>query len=102
MRRREFVAGVGGVAGSAVVPLAAQPPAMPVVGILNPPDMNAAGMVAFRKGLSETGYVEGQNVAIEFHWAAPRYPTAFDLIIYAAVHARMRVMTLYCAVRGWG
>jgi len=75
MRRRDFIAGVAGVA---TYPLAvrAQQAAMPVIGFLNggSPDGYFAFMVAaFRRGLKETGYVEGQNVAIEFRWAEGQY-----------------------------
>jgi putative tryptophan/tyrosine transport system substrate-binding protein len=76
MRRREFIKFIAGSAVAWPLTASAQP-AMPVVGILNGAsaqefDMIAA-LAAFRKGLSETGYVEGQNVAIEYHWAAGHY-----------------------------
>ena len=74
MKRREFIAGV---AGTAAWPLAvlAQQTSMPVVGYLNAssPRINPEFLVAFRRGLAETGYVEGQNVAVEYRWAQDEY-----------------------------
>ena len=85
MRRREFIALLGGM--SAVSPLTAlaQQGAMPVVGFLSLRSASETKelLAAFQQGLSETGYVEGRNVAIESRWADGRYerlaPLAADL-----------------------
>ena len=70
MRRREFIAGLGGAAG---LPLAvhAQQTAMPVVGFLRSgsPQLNAHLVAAFRQGIGELGYIEGRNVTVAYRWA---------------------------------
>ena len=69
MKRRAFLAALGGVVA---VPLAAQgQQVVPVVGFLNPtsPLGYPSAIAAFRQGLSESGYIEGQNVKIEYRWA---------------------------------
>src|SRR5262245_4351548 len=74
MRRREFITMVGGLALARPLAAQAQQPTSPRIGFLSVarPDEYQPRIAAFRRGLQEYGYVEGQNVAIEYRWADGR------------------------------
>jgi putative ABC transport system substrate-binding protein len=95
MRRREFIAALG---GAAVWPLAtrAQQPVVPVIGFLSSrsPSESAGVVAAFRQGLREAGFVEGQNLAIAFRWAEGRYDR---LPALAAELVGLQVAVLFAA-----
>jgi len=96
MRRRDFIKAV---AGSAMTwPLAArsQQPAMPVVGFLGVSSVGAQPyLAAFRQGLSETGYVEGQNVLIEYRWIEDQHNRLPDLAADLISHHVNVIVTLF-------
>jgi putative ABC transport system substrate-binding protein len=75
MQRREFIIPLRGAAVSWPPDTRAQQPMMPLIGYLGPtsPESYPHVMAAFHQGLKETGYTEGQNVAIEYRWAQGQY-----------------------------
>ena len=95
IRRREFITLLG---GAVAWPLAAQgqQPAMPVIGFVSSraPGESAGVVAAFRQGLGEAGFVEGQNLAIAFRWAEGRYDRLPALV---AELVNLRVAVLFAA-----
>src|SRR5271165_46686 len=99
MRRRQFIAGLGSAAASSAIrPLAAhaQQAALPVVGFVNSGSADAfAGYIAaFRKGLGETGYVEDQNVTVEYHWLEGQFDRLPALVTDLAHRRAAVIVTL--------
>jgi putative ABC transport system substrate-binding protein len=75
VNRREFIMLLGGAAAAWPLAARAQQPAMPIVGLVGPrsPEESTRLGAAFRKALNETGYIEAQNVMVEYHWLEGKY-----------------------------
>ena len=75
MRRRNFIKGIVGSAATWPLAARAQQPTLPLVGVVSgrSRDADARNVTAFYKGLGEAGYVDGQNVTVEYHWVEGRY-----------------------------
>src|SRR5262245_9216805 len=75
LKRREFITLIGGAAVAWPLKVRAQQSVIPTVGVVSSrsPEDSARFGVAFRKGLNDIGYVEGQNVMVEYHWLAGQY-----------------------------
>ncbi|HKU72062.1 MAG TPA: hypothetical protein VJQ51_14605, partial [Burkholderiales bacterium] len=93
MRRREFLCGLGGSAAAWPLAAHAQQSAMPVIGYFNAATAEgyAESLQAFRQGVKESGYIEGESLAIEYRWA-DNQPDRLPMLAAELVRRRVNVI----------
>ena len=91
MRRRDFIAAFGGAAATWPLAARAQQAAMPVIGYLGIRSPDASRLTGLRRGLNETGYVEGRNLAIEYRWEGNQ-PDRIPALVAELVQMRVAVI----------
>ena len=88
MRRRDFIKGIAGSGAAWPLAARAQQPPIPVIGFLGSVSADASRIAAFRQGLAQVGYVEGQNVVVEYRWAenqSDRLPAMVSDLVHRQV-----------------